>query len=108
MSRGWIRTAGHYHSQEAKDAKKIVFPPEYDATKMFWLINRSGAFGARSGLPHVIKEIAAGIFAGHTPRLNADPAAACEYAGEKMSCFTSTNTLKRIAKLLSHGAIFRF
>ena len=107
MSRGWIRTAGHYHSQEAKDAKKIVFPPEYDATKMFWLINRSGAFGARSGLPHVIKEIAVGFFAGHTP-LNADPAAACEYAGEKMSCYTSTNTLKRIAKLLSHSATFRF
>lgn len=108
LSRGWIRTAGHYYSQEAVDAKKVVFPPHYDTTKMFWLINRSGAFGARSGLPHVIKEIFAGILAGHKTEVKPDSMSACEYPGEEMSCFTSTNTLKRIARLLSHGAAFRF
>ena len=62
LSRGWIRTAGHYYSQEAKNARKLVFPPDYDPTKMFWLINENGAFGARSGLLPVIKEIIKGIF----------------------------------------------
>src|SRR5215210_6751097 len=62
LSNGWIRIAGHYYSQEAIDSKKMIFPPGYDATKMFWLINRKGAYGARLGLMQVVKEIALGIF----------------------------------------------
>src|ERR671933_1866469 len=62
LSRGWIRTAGHYYSQEAIKATKLVFPPDFDATKMFWLINKDGAYGARSALLPVIKEILSGNF----------------------------------------------
>ena len=64
LSRGWIHIAGHYYSYEATEAKKIVFPADYDATKMFWLINKSGAYGARRGLIPVIKEIIIGLFRG--------------------------------------------
>ena len=108
LSRGWIRTAGHYYSQEAQDAKKMVFPPGYDSTKMFWLLNRTGAYGARSGLPHVMKEILFGVFSNHEPGIHLDSAIACEYEEGKMSCYSSTNIVKRIARLLSHGATFRF
>ena len=107
LSRGWIRIAGHYYSPEARQAKSIIFPAGYDATKMFWLINRNGAFGARSGLPRVTKEIAFGMLAGRGSKDRSDSAIACEYE-QGMSCFTSTNTLRRILKLLSHGATFRF
>ena len=105
-SRGWIRIAGHYYSQDAKDAKKMIFPPGYDPTKMFWLINRTGAFGARSGLPQVAKEIVKGWFKG----AEASPQypAACDYSDGGMSCFVPTNSLKRLIGLLSHGAKFRF
>jgi len=60
LSRGWIRIAGHYYSPEAINAKKSIFPDDYDPTRMFWLINKNGAYGARSGLMQVIKEIISG------------------------------------------------
>jgi hypothetical protein len=105
LSRGWIRTAGHYYSQEAKEAKEMIFPPGYDATKMFWLVNRNGAHGARSGLLPLAKEIIIGIFRGGKA---SDIAAACEYDGTSMSCYTPTNVFKRLAAMLSHGARFPF
>jgi len=105
LSRGWIRTAGHYYSQEAKEAKAVVFPEGYDPTNMFWLINSRGAFGARAGLPRVAKEIVAGWFKGGR---NADRfAPVCEYTQE-MSCYTPTNVFRRLATMLSHGASFTF
>lgn len=60
LSGGWIRLAGHYHSPEASKIKKSIFPDDYDPTRMFWLINENGAFGARSGLIEVFKEIIRG------------------------------------------------
>ena len=33
VSKGWIRTAGHYYSMEADEVKKLVFPSDYNATK---------------------------------------------------------------------------
>jgi hypothetical protein len=109
LSRGWIRTAGHYHSEEAKRAKEMIFPKSYDSTRMFWLVNRSGAHGARSGLPPLAKEVVAGWFKGGK-RKNADMfAPVCEYDGTpSMSCYTPTNIFKRLAKMLSHGATFSF
>ena len=104
LSRGWIRVAGHYYSQEAKEAREMVFPPGYDATNMFWLINRNGAYGARSGLPQVAREIIVGLFRGGKA---SDVVEACEYDAS-MSCYTPTNVLRRLARMLSHGASFTF
>ncbi len=105
ISRGWIRIAGHYYSQEAKKAKEMIFPPGYDATKMFWLVNRNGAHGARSGLLPVAREIIVGIFRSGK---GSDILAACEYDGTSMSCYTPANVFKRLATMLSHGARFQF
>jgi len=105
LSRGWIRVAGHYYSEEAKEAKKMIFPPGYDATKMFWLINKNGAYGARSGLLPTAREIIIGMFRGGKA---SDIIAACEYNGTSMSCYTPTNVFKRLAAMLSHGARFPF
>lgn len=108
FSRGWIRIAGHYHSDQAALAKSMVFPPGYDSTQMFWLVTSSGAYGARSGLTRVVREIAVGLFKGPGVQGQHDQAAACEYTVEGMSCFTSTNVLKRLVGLLSHGKTFSF
>src|ERR671931_1554970 len=109
LSRGWIRAAGHYYSQEAKEAKKMIFRPDYDATKMFWLINKSGAHGARSGLLPLAKEILVGIFRGEGVGKVSDISAACKFdKTNNMSCYTTTNVLKRIVGTLSHGTTFRF
>ncbi len=108
LSRGWIRVAGHYYSQEAKEAKEMIFPPGYDATKMFWLVNKDGAYGARSGLLPVVREIIVGLFRGGKASDDDIAAAACEYDGTSMSCYTPTNVFKRLATMLRHGAKFRF
>jgi hypothetical protein len=105
LSRGWIRIAGHYYSEEAKRAKKMIFPPNYDSTKMFWLVNRNGAYGARSGLLPVAHEIITGFFRGGE---TSDIIAACEYDGTSMSCYTPTNIFKRLITMLSEGARFPF
>ena len=107
LSRGWIRAAGHYYSRAAKETKEMIFPAGYDATKMFWLINRSGAHGARSGLLPLAKEILVGIFRGRG-KVD-DISVSCEYDNtNNMSCYTLTDVLKRIAGTLSKGTIFRF
>ncbi|MDQ3806536.1 MAG: hypothetical protein M3298_00050 [Thermoproteota archaeon] len=107
LSRGWIRTAGHYYSQVAKETKEMIFPADYDATKMFWLINRSGAHGARSGLLPLAKEIIVGVVRG-SGKVN-DIDAACEYDKiNNMVCYTLTDVLKRVARTFHKGTTFRF
>lgn len=109
FSRGWIRIAGHYYSQGAKEAKEVIFPPGYDATKMFWLVNSTGAYGARSGLPQLVREIVVGLFKGGEGGSGDDmTATACEYDSTTMSCYTAANVVKRLVRMLSHGAKFTF
>ncbi len=107
LSRGWIRIAGHYYSAEADEAKRMIFPQGYDSTKMFWLINRTGAYGARSGLPQVAKEILIGIFQSRSLD-SSERYMACEYSGGSMSCYTPANVVKRFLRLLRSSAIFPF
>lgn len=127
LSRGWVRIVGHYYSEEATNVLEMVLPPGYDATQMFWIVNRSGAYGARSGLLPLAREIVAGIFkkgnsrgssSGYTgeDRGGKSYGISCEYSdvdgdtggGMSASCYTPTNVAKRIAQMLSHGAAFPF
>ena len=114
LSRGWIRIAGHYFSQEALDAKQTVFPPGYDPTKMFWLINKRGAFGARSGLFQTIKEIITGNFKStsknkyskdHNIKLAA--ATGCSYS-DRESCMSTRTTLSRMYNMMRNSDKFDF
>lgn len=117
LSRGWIRIAGHYYSQEAIDSKKMIFPPDYDATKMFWLINRKGAYGARLGLIQVVKEIALGIFkstsnAQHKKNSIINSASNgtaenCSY-NDKESCMSTKNTLSRVFNMMKNSDKVKF
>jgi hypothetical protein len=108
LSRGWIRIAGHYYSREAREAKEMIFPGDYDATTMFWLINKSGAYGARSGLLPLAKEIFIGIFRGRGNVSNIN--ASCEINGtdNNLSCYTFAGILKRIIGTLRKGTTFIF
>jgi hypothetical protein len=119
LSRGWIRIAGHYYSQEATDTIKMIFPPGYDATKMFWLINRKGAFGARLGLIQVVKEIVLGIFKStfnsrhknnskNSSRSRSNGTAeTCSY-NDKESCMSTKNTLSRIFNMMKNSDKIKF
>jgi hypothetical protein len=109
LSRGWIRTAGHYYSPVAMEAKEMIFPADYDATKMFWLINERGAHGARSGLLPLIKEIILGFFFRRRGKV-CDINASCEFGdtNNSLSCYTLSGVLKRIISTLSNGTTFKF
>ncbi len=115
LSRGWIRIAGHYYSQEAIDTKKMIFPPNFDATKMFWLINKKGAYGARSGLFQVMKEIIIGNFKSilnnqdrkKDHNNNNNLIVYCDYHDGE-SCVSTRTTLSRIFNLIKNSHKFTF
>jgi hypothetical protein len=119
LSRGRIRTVGHYYSKEAIEAKKIIFPVDYDPTNMFWLINKKGAYGARSGLVQVAKEIIIGLFKGRDSKSygndndnnNSNPNnldLACEYKDRMTLCGSTDNTFRRIVNMMMNSGRFRF
>ena len=111
VSKGWIRTAGHYYSKEADEARKLIFPLGYNATKMFWLIDSQGAYGARSGLIPVIKEIILVNIGKRKIRdchQNQDKyRVTCDYSRE-FSCMSKKGTLKRLIEMMLHGTRFSF
>ena len=113
VSRGWIRIAGHYYSQEAIYTKKLIFPINYDPTEMFWLINKKGAFGARSGLFEAIKEIIIGNFKNKLKNHNMENlnnknlVVKCNYQ-EKESCMSTKNTINRIFNMIKNSKKFKF
>ncbi len=108
ISRGWIRIAGHHYSKEASEAKQVIFPKGYDATKMFWLINSKGAFGARAGLIPVVKEVLLGLLVHnesphlHTGAIND----ACN--AQSSSCMSTKGLISRIMNMVRTSAIFPF
>ena len=122
LSGGWIHLAGHYYSPEAMNVKKLVFPDDYDSTQMFWLINNQGAFGARSGLIQVFKEIVRGIIKtkvvnavsnGYQEYISADEDASsvrnnsCDHiCPTGSSCISSQDTWKRLFNMLRNSKTF--
>ena len=115
LSRGRIRIAGHYYSKEAIEAKKMVFPTNYDPTKMFWLINKKGAYGARLGFIQVVKEIIIGWFKGKGIKNNKNNNSnnsnnynlSCEYKDLGLSC-SSESILKRIINMIRNSGRIQF
>lgn len=112
ISRGWIRIAGHYYSQEAIDTKKTIFPSNYEATKMFWLINKNGAYGARLGLFHVIIEVLIGNFKNllknqYNKDSNKQVREICNY-NDRVSCMSKRMTIVRLFTMLKNSAEFKF
>jgi hypothetical protein len=108
LSRGWVRTAGHYYSEEAIEAKKSVFPSDYDATRMFWLINEDGAYGARSGLLLLVKEIFKGIFKQPEEEKDQNNYNVVCNCDEQMSCVSIRSTIKRIVNMIRNSGRFPF
>ena len=122
LSRGRIRIAGHYYSKEAIEAKQLVFPTNYDSTKMFWLINKKGAYGARLGLIQVVKEMIIGWFNGKTIENKKNNnnknknnnnnfnnnSLSCDYKDSEMSCNDTESIFKRIINLMKNSDQFQF
>jgi hypothetical protein len=120
LSQGWIQIAGHYYSKVAFETKKMIFPTNYDSTKMFWLIYKNTAYGGRSALFPVIKEIVRGLVKSITNKDDKlkyqtnlkdnqgylDPIT-CNYK-DHLQCMSTTNTLKRLINMIQNSSKITF
>ena len=59
-SRGQLNCIGHY-SKEGEKLRKIIFPPNYNETEMFWILTANRAYGGRSGLLLLLVMIIKGL-----------------------------------------------
>ena len=80
---------------------------------MFWLINKKGAFGARSGLFQTIKEIIRGNFKGMSKNKHMKDhdikvvTTDCNYR-DKESCMSTRTTLNRMCNMMRNSDKFDF
>jgi hypothetical protein len=118
LSHGWIQIAGHYYSKKALETKKMIFPANYDSTKMFWLIYKNTAYGARSALIPVLKEIVKGLLKSINEKDNKNyikvkgnegnlDTIACNYK-DRLQCMSTTNTLKRLINMMQNSSRVNF
>jgi len=101
-SRGQINCIGHY-SKEGKKLRKIVFPPNYNETEMFWIVTNSHAYGGRFGLLPLLVLIIKGFFnmvikGKMSPNLNIP-----QQCFDNQTCNDNKFKLKRLFKMLRSG-----
>lgn len=104
LSRNRIYLVGHY-TNEGQRVKSRVFPNDFDANKMFWMVTNKGAFGARSGLLPLFAEIIKGFF-GTGERIdseivNEQSDLICNV--DSMSCTSMPGFFERLSGLLKNG-----
>ena len=118
LSHGWIQIAGHYYSTKALETKKMIFPTNYDSTKMFWLIYKKTAYGARSALIPVVKEIVRGLLKSINDKDNKNhikvkgnegnlDTITCNYK-DRLQCMSTTSTLKRLINMMQNSSRVTF
>ena len=101
-SRRRIDCVGHY-SEDGEKFRKIIFPPYFNETEMFWIITSSHAYGGRSGLLPLVGLIIKGFvmsFAKH----NVSPSRTFPgYCSDSTMCNSKEFKIKRLYNLLRHG-----
>jgi len=106
LSRNRIYLVGHY-TNEGQKIKSKVFPKDFDANKMFWMVTNKGAFGARSGLLPLCSEIVKGLF-GTGERIDPKMVSNIEQSDlvcnvDSMSCTSMPGFFTRLSGLLKNS-----
>lgn len=97
-SSGQIDCIGHY-SKEGQKFRKMIFPPNYNETEMFWIVTDSHAYGSRSGLLPLLGLIIKSIFKPNkSPNSNF-----AGYCSDSKLCSDKKFQIKRLYNLLKHG-----
>jgi hypothetical protein len=86
----------------------MIFPKTFDPTGMFWLINKNGAYGARSGLIQMIKEIIVALIKRRTIKKKANNNKVMCNNCEIISCGSIENTFRRTAGMMMKSRKFSF
>ena len=101
-SRGQINYIGHY-SNEGQKLRKMIFPPNYNETQMFWIVTNGHAYGGRSGLLPLLVLIIKGYFnaliKNNMPPTRSTP----EQCLNNITCNDNKFKLERLVNLLRMG-----
>jgi len=97
-SRGQIDCIGHY-SEEGKKFRRLIFPPNYDETKMFWIITANKAYGGRTALLPLLGLIIKSRIKRSESRNWSFP----EYCFNTHLCSNKKYKIKRLYNLLKNG-----
>jgi len=93
---------GHY-SKEGQKFKKMIFPPNFNGTEMFWIVSNGHAYGGRSALLPLLVLIIKGFFnmvikGKMSPNLNIP-----QQCFDNLTCNDNKFKLKRLFKMLRSG-----
>ena len=101
-SRGQIDCVGHY-SNDGEKFRKLIFPPNYKETEMFWIITSNHAYGGRSALLPLLGLIGKGLvvsFAKHELSMSRTFPG---YCSDSAKCNSNKFKIRRLFNLLSSG-----
>jgi hypothetical protein len=102
LSRRQIDCMGHY-SKEGQKFKKMIFPPNYKETEMFWIISNSYAYGGRSALLPLLVLIIKGIFKAVIKNKISHSQSMPAQCFDNFTCNDNKFKLKRLVNLLRRG-----
>ena len=89
---------GHY-SEEGKKFRRLIFPPQSDETKMFWIITSNKAYGGRTALLPLLGLIIKSRIMRSESRNWSVP----EYCFNSQLCANKKFKIKRLYNLLKNG-----
>jgi len=102
LSRRQIDCMGHY-SKEGQKFKKIIFPPNYNETEMFWIVSNGDAYGGRSALLPLLVLIIKGIFKAVIKNKIPYSQSIPGQCSDNFTCNDNKFKLKRLINLLRRG-----
>lgn len=101
-SKGLIDCMGHY-SKDGEKFRKLIFPPNYNETEMFWIITSNYAYGGRSGLLPLLGLIVKGVMINIVKHEISPSRTFPGYCSGSAMCDSKKFKLKRIFNLLRRG-----
>lgn len=101
-SKGQIDCMGHY-SEEGERFRKLIFPPNFNETEMFWIITAKHAYGGRSGLLPLMGLIIRGFVKSFVKGEVSTNRTFAGYCSDSTMCDGREYKMKRLFNLLRHG-----
>ena len=101
-SRRQIDCVGHY-SEDGEKFRKIIFPPFFNETEMFWIITSNRAYGGRSGLLPLVGLIIKGFVMSFVKPNASASRTFPGYCSDSAQCNSKEFKIKRLCGLLKHG-----
>ena len=93
---------GHY-SKEGQKFKKMIFPPNFNGTEMFWIVSNDHAYGGRSALLPLLVLMIKGTFKAVIKNKILHNQSIPGQCFDNFTCNDNKFKLKRLVNLLRRG-----